>query len=122
MFKHSLKAKLTLAISIVLVLATSIIVILTAVWESRDIRADVDAEAAAWMDSAQRILSVTDVIMAERVKGAGARNTGHVTQPRRSLGSRSAVRRAIASGRLRLGGWRDGDRGRYGDLVRQAGR
>ena len=70
MFKQSLKAKLTLAISIVLVLATSIIVILTAVWESRDIRADVDAEAAAWMDSAQRILSVTDVIMAERVKGA----------------------------------------------------
>ena len=72
MLKHSLQAKLTLAIAIILVLVTSLIVLLTSVSGSREIRSDVDEEAAAWLDSAQRLLSVTDVIMAERVKGAMA--------------------------------------------------
>jgi methyl-accepting chemotaxis protein len=72
MFKHSLQAKLTLAIAIILVLVTALIVILTSVSGSREIHSDVDDEAAAWLDSAQRILSVTDVIMADRVKGAMA--------------------------------------------------
>jgi len=72
MFKHSLQAKLTLAIAIILVVVTALIVILTGVSGSREIRSEVDEEAAAWLDSAHRLLSVTDVIMAERVKGAMA--------------------------------------------------